>query len=429
MKRFRLPIILATAIACVMIAIVNVHGADSAAGMDVIISRLVFDDAEISQVMKTLSEIGDRNIILDKDITGQMTLYLSDVSWKEAFLAVLKMNDLVAYEDNGLLKVISRTIYNERRNSVLTAQKQQKVESKLEEPVNVHVMKIFNARAEDIKATIDPLLGEQDQPAVDVRTNSLVFAVSDSSLTVIEEMIKELDTETRQVSIEVKMVTVDAGSLSELGVNWSAVKNGNSIEQTTVGEESKLLLATWAGKATDATLGAAIATLIDKNMAEVVSRPHVTTQDNEPATISSGQRIPIITYDEARNSVVTMEDATTQLVVTPHTLSDDRILMEISATRRSAEGVGAGLKINEELAEVTMIVSNNETAVIGGMRQMQETKLDSGIPILQDIPLLGQLFKYTKRENKRTDLIIFITPHVVQNVEPQITQKLENTTN
>jgi len=429
MKRFRLPILFATAIACVLSVIVTVQGADSTAGMDVMISRLVFDDAEINQVMKTLSEIGDRNIILDKEITGQMTLYLSDVSWKEAFLAVLKMNDLVAYEDNGLLKVISRAIFDERRTAVRDAQKLQKVESKLEEPVNVHVMKIHNARAEDIKATIDPLLGEQDQPAVDVRTNSLVFAVSDSSLTVIEKMIEKLDTETRQVSIEVKMVTVDAGSLSELGVNWSAVKNGNSVEQTTIGEESKLLLATWAGKVTDVTLGAAIATLIDKNMAEVVSRPHVTTQDNEPATISSGQRIPIITYDEARNSVVTMEDATTQLVVTPHTLSDDRILMEISATRRSAEGVGAGLKINEELAEVTMIVSNNETAVIGGMRQMQETKYDSGIPILQDIPLLGQLFKYTKRENKRTDLIIFITPHVVQNVEPQITQKLENTTN
>ena len=93
-------------------------------------------------------------------------------------------------------------------------------------------------------------------------------------------------------------------------------------------------------------------------------------------------------------------------------LTDDRILLDVEAIRRTASGVGVGLSISEEQAKVKMITSNGETAVIGGMRQMQETKQDQGIPILQDIPLLGQLFKYTKRETKKTDLIIFITPRI-----------------
>jgi len=330
------------------------------------ISLLDMENADIRDVMRVLSEIGNRNIIVDKAVEGECTLYLRDVTWEEAFVAVLKMNDLVGIEENGLIKVIGRQNYEEQQAALAEAESKKKLAEKLEKPVGVHVIRIHNARAEDIKATIDPLLGENDRPSVDHRTNSLVFTVTDSSLAVIKDIVSELDTETRQVSIEVKMVTVDAGSVSELGINWSAIKNGNKGVQTTIGKEGKLLVGTYTGRVSGAALEATLATLIDKNQAEVISRPHVTTQDNEPATISSGQQVPIITYDEARNSVVNLVPAITKLTVTPHILSDDRILLEVQAQRSTAEGVGIGLKINEELADVKMITSNNETAVIGG---------------------------------------------------------------
>ncbi len=394
----------------------SLHAANTA-GKDVTISALDFENADIRQVMKTLSIIGGRNIIVDKAVEGTCSIYLRDVSWKEAFLAVLKMNNLVGIEDRGFVKVIGREVYEAQQTAMRDARDKKLLAERLDSPVNVHVMKIHNARAEDLKLTIDPLLGEGDKPSVDLRTNSLVFTVTDSSYAVIRDIVTELDTETKQVAIEVKMVTVDAGSTSELGINWSAVKDGNKGVQQSISEEGKLLVGTYAGKISGTALEVALATLVDKNQAEVISRPHVTTQDNEPATISSGQQVPIITYDEARNSVVNLVPAITQLTVTPHVLSDNRILMEVAAKRSTAEGVGIGLKINEELANVKMITSDDETAVIGGMRQMQEQKQDSGIPVLQDIPLLGQLFKYTKRVYKRTDLIIFITPHIVTKVE------------
>ncbi len=390
------------------------------------ISRLDFENADIRQIMKTLSEIGNRNIIVDKEVEGTCTIYLRDVTWKEALVAVLKMNDLVGYDEMGLIKVMSRADYESQRQAILDRQRQAKQASRLDEQVMVQVMKIHNARAEDVKATIDPLLGENDRPSVDLRTNSLVFTVTDSSLAVIRDIVRELDTETRQVAIEVKMVTVDAASVSEIGINWSAVKNGSNAEQNTIGEDGKLLIGTWAGTVSGAALEASLATLIDQNMAEIVSRPHVTTQDNEPAVVRSGQQVPVITYDESRNTVIELVDASTELTVTPHILSDNRILMEVSASRRSAEGVGVGLKINEELADVKMIVSNDETAVIGGMRQMHESQHESGIPILQDIPLIGQIFKYTNRSNRKTDLIIFITPHIVERVESQMSENVSN---
>ncbi len=407
---------------CALLLFSGLTGTESAPPKDVVISDLDFENADIRQVMKTLSVIGGVNIIVDKAVEGDCSLYLRGVTWKEAFIAVLKMNNLVGIEDKGFIKVISRTDYDSQQAALREEYEKRLLAERLGTPVNVHVMKIHNARAEDVKRTLDPLLGEGDRPSVDLRTNSLVFTVTDSSLTIINDIVRELDTETRQVSIEVKMVTVDAGATSEIGINWSAVKNGNMGVQTTVGEEGKLLLGTYAGKISGAAVEATLATLIDKNQAEVISRPHVTTQDNEAATISSGQQVPIITYDEARNSIINLVPAITQLTVTPHILSDDRILLEVHAQRSTAEGVGVGLKINEELADVKMITSNDETAVIGGMRQMQEQKHESGIPVLQDIPLLGQLFKYTKREFKRTDLIIFITPHIVSTIEKEVSR-------
>lgn len=387
-------------------------------GPSIRISKLDFEEAEIRQIMKTLSEISNQNIIVDQNITETCTIYLSDITWKEAFIAVLKMNNLVAFPEMDFIKVMKREDFTAQMDNLREIDRLEK----RAQPARVSVIKIKNARAEDIKATLDPLLSPDDQPSVDLRTNSLVFTVSDSSLAVINQIVGELDTETRQVSIEVKMVTVDSNSMTELGINWSAVRNGNSVTQTTIGEEGKLLLGKYSGSAGDMDIFAAVAALIDRNEAEIVSRPHITTQDNEPATISSGQQVPYVTYDEARNTVTELINASTLLTVTPHILSEDRILIDVHVVRRSAEGIGIGLKINEEEALVRMITSNGETAVIGGLRQSQESELESGIPILQDIPLLGQIFKYTKRETKHTDLIIFITPRIVDTLNQPVTQ-------
>ena len=386
--------------------------------LDILIPKLDIESAEIRQIMKTLSVIGNQNIIVDNAITETCSIYLSNVTWKDAFLAILKMNDLVAYRDAKFIKVLKLEDYE---SQISTLREKERLD-RITKPASVSVVKINNARAEDIKTTIDPLLSEDDQPSVDLRTNSLVFTVSDSSLAVINQIIDELDTETRQVSIEVKMVTVNSNSMTELGINWSAVNDGKSIVQKTIGSEDKLLVADYAGAAGGTDILATISSLIEENQAEVVSRPHVTTQDNEPAIISSGQQVPYVTFDEARNTVVELIDASTELTVIPHILSDERILIDVNVSRRSAEGVGIGLRISDETAQVKMITSNGATAVIGGLRQMNETEQESGIPILQDIPLIGQVFKYTKREMRNTDLIIFITPRIVELVTPHVTQ-------
>jgi len=418
MKRYTQAVLFAVLMISGVVALgVKGHAAISS-GPDILISQLDFENAEIRQIMKTLSEIGGQNIIVDRNITETCSIYLRDISWREAFMAVVKMNDLIAYIDGDFIKVINREDYEEQLATIAL----QEQADRAARPKSVSVVKIHNSRADDVKATLDPLLSAEDQPSVDTRTNSLVFTVSDSTLEIVTQIISDLDRETRQVAIEVKMVTVDSNSLTELGINWSAIQNGNAISQETIGSEGKLLVGSYTGSAGTTDITAVLATLVDQNQAEVVSRPHVTTLDNQPAIISAGQELPVVTYDEARNTVIELIQASTELMVTPHILSEDRILLDVDASRRSAEGVGVGLRINEEQAQVQMITSNGETAVIGGLRQLQDSEQESGIPILQDIPLIGQAFKYMRRSSKQTDLIIFITPRIVENIQTGLNQ-------
>ena len=154
--------------------------------------------------------------------------------------------------------------------------------------------------------------------------------------------------------------------------------------------------------------------MVDENKADIVAVPHITTMDNTPATISSGKEIPIITRDEAGNTIVTLTEALTSLTVTPHVLSEERIQLDVLARRTSAEGTGLGTVFTTEQADNTVVVSNGETAVIGGMRSRRQVNQFTGIPILQNIPLIGMFFRYTKSETREMDLIIFLTPNIVE---------------
>lgn len=392
----------------------TVHTSDEE---EIYISQLNFENAEIASVFSALADIGDRNIIIDSDVAGKVTITLKNLTWREAFLAVLSASDLTAYEEMGFIKVMTQAKFNTKLQQI-REQEEALVRFK---PKNHIVIPIHNATAQEIKNSIDPLIiNEADRPTVDVRTNSLIFTASDSLINLVKPIIAKLDVEVRQVAIEVRMLRVDSSSLWELGVNWRASKEGGSVRQRTFKadqvelDKKLLLLDITESLRSGVSIDAKIQSMVEENKAEIVAVPHITTLDNTPATISSGKRIPIITFDEARNTIVNLEEALTSLTVTPHVLSEERIQLDIMAQRTSAEGTGLGTVFTTELAENTVVVSNGETAVIGGMRTRTQTKQFTGIPILQSIPLIGMFFRYTKSETREMDLIIFLTPNIVE---------------
>jgi type IV pilus assembly protein PilQ len=153
--------------------------------------------------------------------------------------------------------------------------------------------------------------------------------------------------------------------------------------------------------------------LFTDNKGEIVAQPQVTTMDNKSARIFMGQQIPVKYLDEAGNTVVKMIDAGTELVVKPHISGDGRILMELNPKKESytlQEGIPV---INEQSASTNVAVNNGETVVIAGLTSNESINGESGIPVLKDIPLIGNLFKKASKTVDKKDLIIFVTPHIV----------------
>jgi type II secretory pathway component GspD/PulD (secretin) len=172
-------------------------------------------------------------------------------------------------------------------------------------------------------------------------------------------------------------------------------------------------------------LSASLSFLFQNSKAEVVAQPQITTLDNKEASIFLGSQVPILTVPPSAAAsssqlisttpTVTMVDAGTNLVVTPHVTGEKRIMLAINATKSSytLTGTGSNPIINRQTAQTNVVVSDGETVVIGGLTSNDNENLDEGIPILKDIPIIGNLFKHTKKTVDKNDLMVFVTPHII----------------
>jgi type IV pilus assembly protein PilQ len=162
-------------------------------------------------------------------------------------------------------------------------------------------------------------------------------------------------------------------------------------------------------------LEASISALVADGKGKIVAHPEVTTVDNKEARIQMGQKIPIKQFDQAGNVVITFYEVGTLLRVTPHITSENRILMTLAPERSTYEFDPNGVIINTSNAETNVVVENGQTAVIGGLTTQDVTTSKTGIPILKNIPGLSYLFSYSQKKVENRDLVIFVTPVIVDN--------------
>jgi type IV pilus secretin PilQ/predicted competence protein len=292
-----------------------------------------------------------------------------------------------------------------------------------------------HATAEEIQEALVSVLSKRGRIDIDSRTNSLIVTDVPENLDLVAQMVQDLDKETPQVTISAKLFEVDSRSLLELGFDWSVIKDGafdldpdedvvplgheRRGEQTTSSGVSELI-----GRFTYSTLeqgydiDALLAALASENKGEILAHPEITTLDNKQATILMGQEVPFKVLDERGNVVTELKQVGTQLTVTPHITSPQTILLELEPERSSYEvDPGAGIIINTQRAKTSVVVSDGQTAVIGGLTTHDIIKVNKGLPLLKDIPLLGLLFRYTREEVTKKDLVIFVTPHIVSRGE------------
>jgi type IV pilus secretin PilQ/predicted competence protein len=384
------------------------------------IKNLQFQSADIRSVLSFLADYGGVNVVVAPTVQGTVTIRLSDVEWRTAMEIIARTYGLaVVDEGDRYLRVLLEEDY---REEVTEREKHLQQQRELV-GLQTRIVEISNSTAQDIVAAVEGLMTDRGSATADPQSNSIIVQEVPSNIEEVIGYIRELDRPSRQIKISAQLLEVFTEDLDELGVDWTATgtyttESGRTIDQTfnnfgdriTDAAGNYKVFAVQRGWSVDAVVEA----IVQSDKGRIIAHPEITTVDNKEAKIQMGQKIPVKQFDEAGNVVIKFEEVGTILTVTPHITAEDQILMNLQPERSTYQFDPNGVIINTSNAKTNVIVNNGQTAVIGGLTTQDEVKSEVGLPILKDIPLLGYLFRYTQIRNENRDLIIFVTPTIVE---------------
>lgn len=394
---------------------------------------LEFTNTDVRSVFRLLSEYAGVDIVVDPTVTGSVNAVVTNKSWQDVVRIVSKMLDLTVTNEMGYLYVQKTDAYQKRLEDRSKANAALDASADLERKI----VRISNAKATDMNLAVKDLLSVRGKITVVERTNSLIIVDAADRISAIEAVLKQLDLETNQIMIEAKLVQVDHSALQEMGVNWqvnSGAGMGWNTNPSNLGSNGVLgagaykggqIINSTATKSTpaqtiafgvlDGNLGVAISHLLSTSKGEVLASPQITTLDNKEARIFMGDQVPVLSKDQSDNTVVTYVEAGTELVVTPQITAPDRVLLTLKPKKNNySYDANAGVVIKKQEALTTVVVSDGETVVIGGLVSKEDIQSETGVPLLKDIPFIGALFRYTRTEVVKKDLVIFVTPRIVR---------------
>ncbi len=391
-------------------------------GVDGAPISVTFQQADPRTVARSFSELTGRSIVVGQ--VPEDVLITADIRnepWDEALVSIMRANGLDVRMENGIIRVDS--VENLRKTEELI-------------DLQTVVIQLNFIAADDVVSVVDPLKSERGAIQADAKTNSLVIADVPDRVSRITSVIRELDVQTPQVTIKAKIVFVNKVDLREMGIRWRAENLQNPTVDTHVlgdtpgGQIADPFLELSLGTlASGLNIGGLLQALEQRELADIQAEPQTTVLNNLPAEVFVGERTPIRVLDvgaattEARASVELIETGII-LRVTPHITSTGQVLMNLQAERSgvAVSDPEIGVTFNTQRATSQILVDDGETAVIGGLTVQDVSTVRSGIPILKDIPVLGNLFRSERRRSEKRDLLIFVTPYIVpiDRQEPEI---------
>ena len=408
-------------------------------------------DADIQNVLRLLADVSKLNIVAADDVRGKITIKLRNVPWDQALDIILRSKQLDKIRNGNIIRVAPiKTLQEEEDLRVKRAKSRVQLE-----PLSVRLIPVSYAVASEVAPQVKALLSERGKVNIDKRTNVLVVEDIQEILVKVERLVRTLDTQTPQVLIEARIVEARSNFSRELGIQWggqfiASQATGNSTglsfpnlvrvaggaddqqNQVATGVQPipnyavNLPAAVGAGSGgalgfTLGSIGGSALVNIRLSAAEsegkvkIISAPKVVTLDNAQAKIISGERIPI-TVITANGPTTRFIEANLELNVTPHVTQDGSILMNIIARKNElsdrVDNLGVPGIITKE-ATTEMIVRDGDTAVLGGIYRRTAQENDNYVPWLGKIPVLGWLFKNRTRSDARDELLIFISPRIV----------------
>ena len=386
-----------------------------------------YNEADVREVLDMMAVKAGVNIIYGDDVSGTVTMSLAKVPFSEAFEMLLSVKGLAAQQvgDNILRIASPKTLVSEQRSAMLQTR--------------VFFLSYINAG--EMKTQVDAVVAAEGRNAkcsADAVNNALIITDTPMGLEATARFIRSLDRMPKQVMIEAKLVEVALSSTFDLGVKWSNATGPNYRALNTnvdgidrkieVGEvNNKIFGAFTFGKLTaNSMLNAAITAAASKGKAKVLSDPKVATLNNKEANINITSQIPYDVCQFTGTGVAAIKACNTvyssvgiTLKVTPTINPDGHISMKVvpnvSQTASSyVEGSGVAPGIDTRSADTSVIVKDGETIVIGGLIHDYQNESVTKVPLLGDIPLLGLLFRHKTMSRSRMELLIFVTPRIIE---------------
>jgi type IV pilus assembly protein PilQ len=418
---------------------------------------LDFKDADIHNILRLLSEVGGVNVVTADNVGGTVTIRMRDVPWDQALDVVLQAKSLGMVRQGNLLRVAPLAQLEQEREAAIARQKQQQQLA----PLETRLIPVSYATAQNMQPRVRELLTERGSVSVDGRTNMLIVRDIVGQLEDVEDLVRSLDTQTPQVLIESRIVEASSSYSRDIGIQWggaavmssatgnptglrfpsdigvaggvpvdSAPTQGLSPFNGTVNNPNfavnlPAVTGNGAGGALGLTMGSlsgAVNLNVRLSAAEaagsvrIISSPRVLTLDNNEASISQGTLIPF-SQVSAQGVNTAFQEAKLELNVTPHVTSDGAVAMDVKITRNEPDfgrvGANGDPTILEREAITQLLVDDGDTAVIGGIYTRNTGRNVDQVPFLGDIPVLGVLFKRRRFREDRNELLIFLTPRIV----------------
>ncbi len=383
------------------------------------IKNLQFQSADIRSVLTFLADYGGVNVVVAPEVSGTVTIKLSDVMWRAAMDIIGRTYDLaIVDEEAGYIRVLPAEAYRKE----VTEQEKHKMEQRQLAALETKIVKISNSTSDDIVKAVKSLMTDRGQATSDARSNSIIIQEVPTNMANVLEFIAELDKPALQIKISAQLLEIWSTDLEELGINW----HGQGTYTTESGREFPQSGEVNANRSADVvarytvtalqhgwSVDAIVEAIVNNRKGKIIAHPEITTVDNKEAKIQMGQKIPVKQFDESGNVVIKFEEVGTILKVTPHITAENQILLDLNPERSTYEFDPNGVIINTSNASTNVIVSSGQTAVIGGLTTEDEVESEVGVPLLKDIPLLGRLFKFSNKRMENRDLVIFVTPTIV----------------
>jgi type IV pilus assembly protein PilQ len=400
---------------------------------------LNFQNVDVRTVLQVIADFTGLNIITSDTVTGNITLRLKDVPWDQALDIVMQSKGLTQRKNGNVVVVAPADEVANKEKSALEAKKA--IDDL--EPLRTEVFTLKYQKAEAFKNILtgsndssgtknNSILTIRGSAVMDPRTNTIFVQDTVKKLEEIQTIINKTDIPVKQVLIESRLVVADekfGKSLgAKFGVNTLLKSGSNSL---TVGGRlgttdlmTNLPVANPAGSLGLSLLTFGKSTLLNLELSaletdkrgKVISSPRVITANQQKAVIEQGAEIPYITPASAASNVpaVAFKKAVLSLEVTPQITPDNRIIMDLYVKKDAVGQIFNNVpSIDTQNVRTQVLVGNGETAVLGGIFEQAERRDLSKVPFFGDLPFIGNAFKNTVRSNEKSELLIFVTPKIV----------------